>query len=250
MIKIHNTRPPYSYLFTYFHFMFNCLIPEITNNVYEYKKVYRIKNENQTIGNFSKIYEEVTGCENIEISQEEYEKLDIKMIQVNFVNYTHAFNPFRTFIFNRYSIQPDLSYPEIILIKRDDAQELVDNKILSNRIYNTGKKKREITEIEILEKYLKETFEDKFKPIILENMNFKEQIKYFYNAKMIIGCHGAAFANLVFCKKDTIIIEVMHQNIQHHCIKIFPNISKVIELKHFQVEDKIEKIKEKIKENF
>ena len=37
---------------------------------------------------------------------------------------------------------------------------------------------------------------------------FQNQIYLFNNAKIIIGAHGAAFANLAFCKKNTKIVEI------------------------------------------
>ena len=39
-------------------------------------------------------------------------------------------------------------------------------------------------------------------------MPFQNQIYLFNNAKIIIGAHGAAFANLAFCKKNTKIVEI------------------------------------------
>ena len=43
-------------------------------------------------------------------------------------------------------------------------------------------------------------------------LNFFEQIYLFQNAKMIIGAHGAAFANLIFCKPKTKILDIIPQN--------------------------------------
>lgn len=39
-------------------------------------------------------------------------------------------------------------------------------------------------------------------------LSFREQIYLFNNAKIIIGAHGAAFANLAFCKENTKVIEI------------------------------------------
>ena len=43
-------------------------------------------------------------------------------------------------------------------------------------------------------------------------LSFFEQIYLFQNAKKIIGAHGAAFANLAFCKPGTQIIEIIPEN--------------------------------------
>jgi capsular polysaccharide biosynthesis protein len=47
-----------------------------------------------------------------------------------------------------------------------------------------------------------------FKIIKLSEFSFLEQVSIFNNAKYIIGLHGAGFANSVFCKKNTNILEV------------------------------------------
>ena len=47
-----------------------------------------------------------------------------------------------------------------------------------------------------------------FKSIILGNLHFSDQIKIFNNAEIIIGLHGAGFANMCFCKPGTRIIEI------------------------------------------
>ena len=47
-----------------------------------------------------------------------------------------------------------------------------------------------------------------FKSITLSNLNFKKQVKLFKNANFIIGLHGAGFANLVFARQKTKVIEI------------------------------------------
>ena len=43
-------------------------------------------------------------------------------------------------------------------------------------------------------------------------LSFFEQIYLFKNAKFIIGAHGAAFANLIFCKPKTKVIDIIPEN--------------------------------------
>jgi len=43
-------------------------------------------------------------------------------------------------------------------------------------------------------------------------LNFFEQIHLFQNAKIIIGAHGAAFANLIFCKPNTKVLDIIPEN--------------------------------------
>ena len=57
-------------------------------------------------------------------------------------------------------------------------------------------------------------------------LSFREQVYLFSNAKIIIGAHGAAFANLAFCKKNTKILEIKPK--KHP--DFFQHISKIKEL--------------------
>ena len=43
-------------------------------------------------------------------------------------------------------------------------------------------------------------------------LSFFEQIYLFNNAKTIIGAHGAAFANLIFCEENTTIIDIIPED--------------------------------------
>ena len=46
--------------------------------------------------------------------------------------------------------------------------------------------------------------------MILSKYSFLEQAMIFNRAKVIIGLHGAGFANIVFTKKKTKIIEITY----------------------------------------
>ena len=215
MIAIINKRLAGS-LFHYAHFLIDCLYTEIINDVYKYKKVFRIKNIDQTLGNLSKIYEEVMQNKNIEIYQEEFNILDIKPTILDIKeNYTDILyiNKFRNFIFNRYNINPLIyieGYPEVILIKRGERIQLIDDITLQkiNTNITTGKERREISNIEEVEYYLQKKYSDKFKSMYMEFIPFEEQVKIFNNAKLIVIAHGAAISSILFCKEKTKIIEV------------------------------------------
>jgi hypothetical protein len=47
-----------------------------------------------------------------------------------------------------------------------------------------------------------------FKIVRLSDYDFKEQVSIFYNARCVIGLHGAGFANMIFCKKNALVMEV------------------------------------------
>jgi len=206
-------------LFHYAHFIIDCLYVEIINDVYKYDIVYREKNVDETLGNFSKIYEEVMKNKNIELMKDEFESLDIKpVIFQKKDNYTDIkyINKFREFIFTRYHINSlgyDKNYPEVILVKRGERIELIDDDYLKQmntdiKYITTGKERREIKNIERVEKYLTEKYCDKFKSFYMEEQPFEEQVNIFNNAKLIVMAHGAALSSVFFCKSETTVIEV------------------------------------------
>lgn len=242
MIKVINVRENGS-LYHYAHFMCDCLFPEIVNNIYKNKKIYRLKNLHQTIGNFNNIYNNVMKSENIELSEEKFKSLNVNTKVINVrkrIKDIKDFNKIRKYIFKRYNIINTKKNSKIVLIKRDSRINLINDKDLSllNKNITTGKERREINDIEILENILKNKYKNNFKSVFLENMSFQEQVKLFNQAHVIIAAHGAALSNMVFCKKNTLVIEV-------HCNKIwkyFDVISKKLELRHIKSENNIESI--------
>jgi hypothetical protein len=237
MIKLKNNRTAGS-LFHYAHFLCDCLFPEIINEVFLYKEVIREKNIHQTIGNFNKIYTEVMNIKNTELVKDEFNNLKIEELSYkNKESYCNKiyFNIFRTFIFSRYNINPleyKLNYPEVILIKRGNRINLIDDSYLNkiNLNIKTGKEKREINDINEVENYLKNKYSNKFKSLYFENISFEEQVLYFNNAKIIICAHGAVMSNMFFCKEGTTIVEVTC-----NCTYLFFNtISNILKLKHIK----------------
>lgn len=103
-------------------------------------------------------------------------------------------------------------YPEVILIKRSDRINLIDDEYLAiiDTNISTGKERREIKDIDNIEIYL--------------------QNKYFNNAKLIICAHGAVMSNMFFCKKKTIIIEVTCGT----SWKFFDKITEILNLNHIK----------------
>ena len=104
-----------------------------------------------------------------------------------------------------------------------------------NENITTGKERREIYNIDIIEKKLLDKYEDKFKSIYLESMTFEEQIKYFNNAKIILCAHGACMSNMFFCKENTKIVEVT-------CNKKWPFFDKIssnLDLIHYKCDNNL-----------
>ena len=69
-------------------------------------------------------------------------------------------------------------------------------------------------------------------------MSFTDQVKTFNNAKIIVGLHGAGFANLSFCEPNTKVIEIRPAN---HPNKIYERISSINKLDYKLYSTDIEK---------
>lgn len=237
MIKVVNNRTEGD-LFHYAHFICDCLFPEVVNDIYKYKEVFRKKQIKQTIGNFSEIYKEVMLNSHTELIENNFDNLKVKTISYknkdHYAN-TNCFNKFRNFVFSRYTIKPsiyDENYPRVILIKRYRRVNLLNDTYLKKKTKNfsTGCERREINQINLIEKHLENVYGSLFKSVYLELTPFEEQIKYFNNAKLIIAAHGAALSNMFFCKENTKIIEVTCGRNW----KFFDTISNILKLRHIK----------------
>tara|TARA_B100000767_G_scaffold270004_1_gene292863 strand:+ start:2347 stop:3447 length:1101 start_codon:yes stop_codon:yes gene_type:complete len=75
---------------------------------------------------------------------------------------------------------------------------------------------------------------DGFSVYKIGELSFEQQIYLFKNAKIIVGAHGAAFANLVFCSPETKIIEIkpsVHPNYVSKTIGKINNLNvKILEM--------------------
>jgi capsular polysaccharide biosynthesis protein len=77
-----------------------------------------------------------------------------------------------------------------------------------------------------------------FKVYKTATMNFFKQVYLFWNADFIISAHGAALANLVFCRPKTKIIEIKPETQQGD---YFKKISKINKLKYICLKNKVQK---------
>ena len=84
------------------------------------------------------------------------------------------------------------NYPKKIYIDRSDSK-------------SNHRDLRKVTNEDEIVDYLKK---EGFSIIRLGDLNFIDQVNLFNNASQIIGLHGAGFANLVFCKPNTFVLEL------------------------------------------
>ena len=92
------------------------------------------------------------------------------------------------------------SFKKIYIDREDDSilenRRIVNNKEVKNLLTNHG-----------------------FSVVSLSSYSFREQVKMFNSAKFIVGLHGAGFANLVFSKPNTRVIELTSKyggNVLHY----------------------------------
>ena len=60
-----------------------------------------------------------------------------------------------------------------------------------------------------VKKYL---LKNNFVSVKLHDTKFRDQVDLFHNAECIVGLHGGGFANLVFCKPGTQVVELKNAN--------------------------------------
>ena len=126
------------------------------------------------------------------------------------------------------------------------------DKIFLDRKKDTKIDKRKITNINEVKNIL---IKNGFKIVTPEEYSFTQQIIFFNKAKIIAGIHGAAFANIIFCKKNTKIIEFLTsdagspiKNLAKKCKLIYNaiieiNKSKKLKYQNFHINVNILKLK-------
>ena len=239
MVFIFNKRISGGSLFHFAHFITDTLFPEVIyfrNIDISFNSVYRVKDIHQTIGNFSSIYEDVLQIKNIELPINEIETIGLQKTLLDnkekILN-KENFDYFKNFVFNRYNTQLDKSFPKVILVKRGNRIQLIDDPELQsiNTNITTGKERREIINVDSLETFLKNKYESEFESLIFEHIPFELQVKYFYNAELVICAHGAVMSNLFFSRENSTIIEVTFETDGWYFFDKMTNINNIRHIK-------------------
>ena len=85
-------------------------------------------------------------------------------------------------------------------------------------------------------KWIKKNKIKSYKP---EKLSLEKQIYLFNKASIILGAHGAAFTNIIFCKPGTKVIEIIPAD---HPNRKCERISKILKLKYFRITTKPDNI--------
>ena len=115
-------------------------------------------------------------------------------------------------------------------------------------IKRRGKTRGIINQEEIAESFISEGWA----AIYPEDLSLADQIAYFHNAEAIVGEHGAAFTNLLWCRPDCRVLELCADNFLNGC---YQGISFCIGIDHnFKVfkanSDNSFSVSKRIVENF
>ncbi len=110
----------------------------------------------------------------------------------------------------------DENFPKKIYIERGDAHK------------NIKSLRKIINEKDVIEEVkLKD-----YSVVTLGNHSLKDQIKYIFNAKKIIGLHGAGFGNFIFSSPNSEVLELkplnagnMYKNLAEKCMLKYSSIS-------------------------
>lgn len=94
----------------------------------------------------------------------------------------------------------------------------------SDSISNLRDQRKIVNEKEVINFLIKKDFI----PVKLSELKFSQQISLFENAEFIVGLHGAGLSNVVWCNKNTNILEI--NNIEGP--RIYENLSKNLNLNY------------------
>lgn len=131
----------------------------------------------------------------------------------------------KDYLFSKYVVENIRSIVFSQLVIQDDETEIRENRniFLSRR---NCKNQRLLNAYEVEQVFRK----NGYRVVYTEELDFVEQVKLFYSAKIIVGATGAAFTNLVYCQKEAIAAIIAPES---HTPYYFSNIAHMVGVKIF-----------------
>lgn len=186
----------------YYHWFFDSL-----SKLYFYERFFKLKKSDFFL---------------VPNNKYEYQKKSLRLMGIKKVLNAYNIKHFKikeliTTNFTNFGENPPLEVINFLkkkIMKKINLNKMSNNYIFLNRtglssLYRDIYNKKEI--INFLNK-------KGFKIIDPSKLNLLSQIKLFNSARKIIGIHGAAFTNIIFCKKKTKIIELKAINSKNNTI--------------------------------
>jgi hypothetical protein len=211
----------------YYHFMFGLLLPFLSKEMHKQHETHYYLPE---IGPMSRHL-----CKLVEHGwsfdiNEEASPLNIEMRTVIPMGWDHPsaydtanLEQLRDYIFKIFSTKQAVKSAEksILIINRGQESDK------ANPSDTYGAQRRSIPNLYDL--YLQINEHANVKYVELDSMALERQIELFANADCIIAQHGAALSNLIFCRLNTTIIEVVDSLIRP---MFFQPLSERLKLNH------------------
>jgi hypothetical protein len=149
-----------------------------------------------------------------------------KIDPINLIKVKKVYNP--SFIADYGNYHPESIKKFSLWVKKKVAVSIAKVGLNQSKIYISRKRaefRRLLNEDELISYLLRYDFHI----VELEDLNFADQVALFNNASLIVGPHGAGFTNLMFCKKETTVIEIFEENYIHLC---YYNLADVFDLNY------------------
>jgi hypothetical protein len=202
-LKVYS-KQKYGWLWHYHHFLTDFLLPFFKATVElrrrnTLNKVYLQNGMEQSIGNFKTHFGNFFDVKVETVSPEVFWGLDLPLISLTGMRRNifsdNDFENVIRFLESKWELY-DPTYPHIILIERK-KQKLV----FGDR---NGAERRRVKNHASVNTMLNKNF-DKVANLSLEKIPFDQQVKYFYNAKVVIGQHGAGLSNMLLQRNGCVI---------------------------------------------
>lgn len=166
----------------------------------------------QTVGEFASTVERFTGVRLVTLPSPAYHALPYNTLTLK----GYGFGPFVPETFDKVIESVEKRFPvteqggQVVLIQRGVAKHGFErSKVLDKDAKSSGAQRRTIHNHEEVASFLQRRYGDHFTNVTLEGMTFEEQVQVFYNARLIIGQHGAGLNNLIWMRSnDANVIEL------------------------------------------
>jgi hypothetical protein len=141
-------------------------------------------------------------------------------------------------IFSIVGEKPYSNENKILIINREDPHEFY---LKEAKVKGCGSSRRSIPNIQEVFDVFFNYYGFNCEICSLEGMSLKQQILLFRDASCIIAQHGAAIGNIIWCRPQTVLIEIKHlQNKKQKnwqwqdCYEKLAKITKVKRILHLQ----------------
>ena len=206
--KLHSARASGT-IWHYGHYVHDFLMP--FHSFYrdigspDHVVVNLINNSDQSIGNMKTIHEFLYPVRVNHLEEAEFEEHEAAYREI----VGCAYGPYNrgdlqklfTYAVEKFDLE-DHSYPEIVLIERGSDLMPFGNPT------DSGSNRRTIRNHDALAKRLIGRYGNRVKNVVLENTSYLDQMSLFYNAKLVVGQHGAGLCNIIWMRDQSRVVEI------------------------------------------